>query len=61
MKGFIKRANNRIFGKIKLNYHWWQLIHNADDIMLYYPDIKAKENHVNIHVHDVKKNRMEIL
>ena len=55
MKGFIKRANNRIFGKIKLNYHWWQLIHNADDIMLYYPDIKAKENHVNIHVHDVKK------
>ena len=40
---------------IKTNYHYWQLIHNADDVMLYYPDVKAQENHVNIHIHDVKK------
>lgn len=41
--------------RIKTNYRWWQLIHNADDIMLYYPDVKAKDNRVNIHIHDVIK------
>lgn len=46
---------SRIKKWIKTNYRWWQLIHNADDVMLYYPDVKAKENHVNIHIHDVKK------
>lgn len=55
MKDFVNRVNNRIFGRLKKNYRWWQLIHNADDVMLYYPDVKAKENHVNIHIHDVKK------
>lgn len=33
----------------------WQLIHNADNIMLYYPDVKPKDNQVNIHIHDVIK------
>lgn len=46
---------NNLIKRIKRNYHWWQLVHNADDVMLYYPDVKAKENHVNIHIHDVLK------
>ncbi len=46
---------NNLIERIKRNYHWWQLVHNADDVMLYYPDVKAKENHVNVHIHDVLK------
>ena len=46
---------NTIIEKIKRNYRWWQLIHNADDVMLYYPDVKPKDNQVNIHIHDVFK------
>lgn len=46
---------NNIIKKIKRNYRWWQLIHNPDDVMLYYPDIKPKDNQVNIHIHDVIK------
>ena len=44
-----------IIKKIKRNYRWWQLVHYADDIMLYYPDVKPQDNHVNVHIHDVKK------
>ena len=46
---------NNIIKKIKRNYRWWQLIHNPDDVMLYYPDVKPKDNQVNIHIHDVIK------
>lgn len=46
---------NNIINKVKRNYRWWQLIHNADDVMLYYPDVKAKDNYVNVHIHDVIK------
>lgn len=46
---------NNIIKKIKRNHLWWQLIHNADDVMLYYPDVKPKDNQVNIHIHDVIK------
>lgn len=46
---------NNIIRKIKRNYRWWQLIHNPDDVMLYYPDVKPKDNQVNIHIHDVIK------
>ena len=45
----------RILNKIKREYLWWQLIHHADDIMLYYPDVKPKDNRVNVHIHDVLK------
>lgn len=44
-----------IIKQIKRNYRWWQLIHNADDVMLYYPEVKPKDNQVNIHIHDVIK------
>ena len=44
-----------IVKEIKRNYRYFQLIHNANNIMLYYPDVKAKDNYVNIHVHDVLK------
>ena len=44
-----------IIKKIKRDYRWWQLIHHADDIMLYYPDVKPQDNRVNVHIHDVKK------
>ena len=40
---------------IKSDYHWWRLIHNANDMMLYYPEVKPKDNRVNIHIHDVIK------
>ena len=46
---------NSIVTKIKRNYRWWQLIHHADDIMLYYPNVKPKDNQVNVHIHDVLK------
>jgi len=46
---------NNIIKRIQWHYRWWQLTHNADDIMLYYPDVKAQDNRVNVHIHDVKK------
>lgn len=44
-----------ILKTIKRNYRWYQLVHNADDIMMYYPDVKPKENYVNVHIHDAIK------
>ena len=43
------------FRKIKRNILWLKLIKGKNDIMLYYPDVKAQDNHVNVHIHDVKK------
>lgn len=41
--------------KIKRNILWLKLIKGKNDIMLYYPDVKPQDNHVNVHIHDVKK------
>lgn len=49
----------KIKEKLRDDYHWWRLIHNANDMMLYYPNVKAQDNHVNIHVHDVLKTGWE--
>lgn len=46
---------DNIIKRLKRDYRMWNLIHNADDIMLYYPDVKPKDNQVNIHIHDVLK------
>ena len=46
---------NQIIARTKRNILWWKLISRADDIMLYYPDVKAEDNKVNIHIHDVIK------
>lgn len=39
--------------KYRKNRHWHELISKADEMILYYPNLKAKDNTVNIHVHDV--------
>lgn len=41
--------------KIRRNILWYKLISRKNDIMLYYPDLKAQENRVNVHIHDVIK------
>lgn len=45
----------KVIAKAKRNILWWKLITRADAIMLYYPDVKAENNKVNIHIHDVIK------
>ena len=37
------------------NLHRVTLIRKADDMILYYPDLKAENNRVNLHIHDVKR------
>lgn len=41
--------------KIKRNIQWLKLIKGKNDIMLYYPDVKAQDKRVNVHIHDVIK------
>lgn len=42
--------------KIETNLYWYKLIHNKNSFMLYYPDLKALDNRVNISIHDVKRS-----
>ena len=35
--------------------HDMYLVINANNMMLYYPDVKPQKNRVNLHLHDVKK------
>ena len=46
---------DKIIAKTRRNILWWKLISHADDVMLYYPDVKAEDTKVNIHIHDVIK------
>ena len=49
---------NKIFSSIrKMNefLHEMELVINANDMMMYYPDVKAQDHRVNLHLHDVKK------
>lgn len=39
--------------KVRRNIQWIKLIARRNDIMLYYPELKAEDNRVNIHIHDV--------
>lgn len=36
-------------------FHDMKLIINANNMMMYYPDVKAQDHRVNLHLHDVKK------
>lgn len=46
---------NNMLKKIRRDILWWKLISRKNNIMLYYPDVQAKDNRVNIHIHDVIK------
>lgn len=46
---------NNTIRKIKRNILWLKLIKGKNDIMLYYPDVKALDKRVNVHIHDVIK------
>ena len=46
---------NNTIRKIKRNILWLKLIKGKNDIMLYYPDVKAQDKRVNVHIHDVIK------
>ena len=46
---------NNTIRKIKRNILWLKLIRGKNDIMLYYPDVKAQDKRVNVHIHDVIK------
>ena len=47
--------DNYYIKRIRRNILWYKLISRKNDIMLYYPDVKAQENRVNVHIHDVIK------
>lgn len=41
--------------KTKDFFHDMNLVINANNMMMYYPDVKAQDHRVNLHLHDVKK------
>lgn len=43
---------NNTIRKGKRNILWLKLIKGKNDIMLYYPDVKAQDKRVNVHIHD---------
>ena len=47
--------DNYYIKRIRRNILWYKLISRKNNIMLYYPDVKAQENRVNVHIHDVIK------
>ncbi len=44
----------KYLNKVKRSLYWYRLIKDADNMILYYPKLKAQENRVNVHIHDVK-------
>lgn len=41
--------------QVKEFLHDMNLVINANNMMMYYPDVKPQKNRVNLHLHDVKK------
>ncbi len=45
----------KIYKSIRETIHDMNLVINANNMMMYYPDVKPQKNRVNLHLHDVKK------
>ena len=45
----------KTYKTIREFFHDMNLVINANNMMMYYPDVKPEKNRVNLHLHDVKK------